>query len=500
MSSSKFNFSGLFIFEMANNHQGSVEHGVTIIKEMAAIARKYNVRAGVKFQYRHLDTFIHPDFRHDTKAKHISRFLSTEMTAEQFKIMVDACREEGLITICTPFDERSVDQIIEHKIEVIKVASCSADDWPLLSKISKAGKPIIASTGGLMMNQIDSLVSFFEHKNNDFAVLHCVGIYPSPNEVLNLNFIKKLKSRYKNITIGYSGHENPDNTDVVQLATALGAEIFERHVGVPTDTITLNDYSMNPEQVDKWIAAYQTAQTILGNNMKAVTSTEADSLLSLKRGVFVNRKIKKGESILPQDIFFAMPCQPNQLTSADFGKLRARFVASKDYVPNEGVFEKSQEDNYHKIRKYIHQAKGMLAEADVILNDKAEIELSFHYGVDRFEQFGCVLVNLVNREYCKKIIVMFAGQHHPEQKHLKKEETFHILSGELTVTLNGITNIIKKGDILTVERGDLHAFYSEDGVIFEEISTTHYRNDSFYTDTLIMDQDPLQRKMIVEEF
>ncbi len=43
MSSSKYNFSGLFIFEMANNHQGSVEHGIQIIKEMAAIARKYNV-------------------------------------------------------------------------------------------------------------------------------------------------------------------------------------------------------------------------------------------------------------------------------------------------------------------------------------------------------------------------------------------------------------------------------------------------------------------------
>ena len=58
MSSSKYNFSGLFIFEMANNHQGSVEHGIQIIKEMAAIARKYNVKAGVKFQYRHLDTFL----------------------------------------------------------------------------------------------------------------------------------------------------------------------------------------------------------------------------------------------------------------------------------------------------------------------------------------------------------------------------------------------------------------------------------------------------------
>ncbi len=498
--SSNFDFSGLFIFEMANNHQGSVEHGVRIIKEMAAIARQHGVKAGVKFQYRHLDTFIHPDYRHDTKAKHISRFLSTELTDDQFKILVDTCKAEGLVTICTPFDERSVDLIVKHKIEVIKIASCSADDWPLIGKIAQTDKSIIASTGGIDINQIDSLVSFLSHKNKNFAILHCVGIYPSPNETLNLNFVKKLKSRYPGITIGYSGHEDPENTDVIKIAMAVGAEIFERHVGVPTDTITLNNYSMNPEQVAKWLAAYQTANVILGEAIKALPAVEAESLLSLKRGVFVNRPIKKGETILPQDVYFAMPCQPGQLTSGEFGRLRARFVASKDYAANKGVFETYNEDNYHRIRKYIHQAKGMMAEAGIVLNEKAEVELSYHYGVDRFEQFGCVLVNLVNREYCKKIIVMFAGQHHPEQKHLKKEETFHVMSGSFTLTLNGLSRTLSKGDIITLERGDLHAFYSEHGVIFEEISTTHFRNDSFYTDKLIMEQDPLQRKMIVEEF
>jgi N-acetylneuraminate synthase len=390
--------------------------------------------------------------------------------------------------------------IVEHGIEVIKVASCSADDWPLINKIAQTDKPIIASTGGIDINQIDSIVSFFEHRNKNFAILHCVGIYPSPNDTLNLNFVKKLKARYPGVTIGYSGHEAPDNTDVVKMAMAVGAEIFERHVGVPTDSIVLNNYSMNPEQAAQWLAAYQTANEILGEDIKALTAVESESLLSLKRGVFVNRTIKKGETILPQDVYFAMPCQEGQLTSGEFGRLRARFVATQDYTVNKGVFETYTEDNYHRIRKYIHQAKGMMAEAGIVLNDKAEVELSYHYGVDRFEQFGCVLVNLVNREYCKKIIVMFAGQHHPEQKHLKKEETFHVMSGSFTLTLNGISRTLSKGDIITLERGDLHAFYSENGVIFEEISTTHFRNDSFYTDTLIMEQDPLQRKMIVEEF
>ena len=48
-------------------------------------------------------------------------------------------------------------------IDVIKIASCSAADWPLIKKIGEAGKPVIFSTGGLDLNQIDDLVSYFDH-------------------------------------------------------------------------------------------------------------------------------------------------------------------------------------------------------------------------------------------------------------------------------------------------------------------------------------------------
>lgn len=493
-------FDNLFIFEMANNHQGDVNHGINIIKEMGKIAKKHNIKAAVKLQYRQLDSFIHPDFRNDTKAKHISRFLSTELKQDQFLQLVNAIKAEGMISMCTPFDEASVDVILKHNIEVIKVASCSADDWPLLEKIVKTNKPIIASTGGLSLFEIDNLVTYLGHRDSNFAVLHCVGIYPSPNNVLNLNFISKLKHRYPDVCIGYSGHEAPDNYDVIKVAVAKGAKIFERHVGLPTDTITLNNYSMNPQETDKWIAEAKVAMEICGNNDKAITKDEADSLLSLKRGVFAKKDIKKGSKIKAEDVFFAMPCKEGQLNSSQFGRVRASFTASKDYKANESIFETSEIDNYYKIRKIIHEAKGLLSEAGVVLNENAEIELSHHYGLDKFHEFGILIVNLINREYCKKIIVVFPGQHHPEQHHIKKEETFHVLSGELGVSMNGIKSVLKKGAILTVERGVKHAFWSDKGAILEEVSTTHYRNDSFYTDPKINELDPMQRKTILEHF
>ena len=57
-------FENLFVLEMANNHDGSVEHGLKIIKKMAAVCKKYPMfQFAFKFQFRDLDTFIHPDYQ-----------------------------------------------------------------------------------------------------------------------------------------------------------------------------------------------------------------------------------------------------------------------------------------------------------------------------------------------------------------------------------------------------------------------------------------------------
>ena len=53
----------LFVFEMANNHMGNVEHGLKIIRKLHEVSSRFDFNFGVKLQYRDLDTFIHPDFR-----------------------------------------------------------------------------------------------------------------------------------------------------------------------------------------------------------------------------------------------------------------------------------------------------------------------------------------------------------------------------------------------------------------------------------------------------
>ena len=494
-------FDNLFIFEMANNHQGSVEHGLKIVREMAKIARRHKVRAAVKFQYRHLNTMIHPDYRDREDVKHIPRFLSTRLSEEEFLTMADAVRNEGMVLVVTPFDEKSVGLCMDHGVEIMKVASCSATDWPLLDAISETRRPTIVSTGGLSIYDIDNLVSFFRHRHADLALLHCVARYPVPNESLHMNFLNKLARRYPDVPIGYSGHEAPDNLDVVKIAVSKGARLFERHVGVPTETIKLNAYSMNPEQVDAWVGGAVTAHTICGVGYdRPIEQDEIDSLLSLKRGVFAAHTIRKGARLASKDVFFAMPCREGQLTSGDFGQKRASYTASKDYAKGAPIEEFRQTDPMIMVRSIIHDAKGMIYEAGVPLGKDVEVELSHHYGIQHFRQTGALIVSVVNREYCKKIIVLLPGQENPTHCHKLKEETFHVLSGDLVIVVNGIEHVLRRGEKIVVERGSWHSFKSVKGCVFEEISTTHRRGDSYYQDEQIAALDPMQRKTVVDEW
>ncbi len=205
----------LVVFDMANNHNGDVNHGLKIIREIHEVCKEFkeDFIFGFKFQYRDLDTFIHPDYKDRMDIKYVKRFSETRLNDDEFKLMKEEVDKLGFISVCTPFDEESVDKIVEQEFDMIKIASCSFTDWPLLEKVTQADLPIIASTASYKLEEIDKVVSFFEHRNKNLILMHCIGEYPTEKESLQLNQIDLLKKRYPEIKIGFSTHEEPENID-----------------------------------------------------------------------------------------------------------------------------------------------------------------------------------------------------------------------------------------------------------------------------------------------
>ena len=490
-----FDFKNLFILDLANNHQGDLDHAENIIRQLGIVVEKHGIRAALKFQFRQLETFIHPDFIDRTDVPHIPRFVSTRLSVDDYTRLIVAARNANLLTMCTPFDERSVDIIEGLDIDIIKVASCSVTDTPLLERIAASKMPTIASTGGASIEQIDNMVFLFTDKNVNFALHHCVSIYPTPTHKMELNQIGFLAARYPNIDIGWSTHEDPNDTTTIQLAAAKGAVLFERHVGLETDEHKLNAYSSNPEQVDAWLAAFANAKSALGAKNRSPSSMEeVEALNDLKRGVFLREDTKSGTSLTLNDVFFAMPLMPGALEAGDWkdGITIDKDLKAHDSIPkNQASDERSQKV---RIDAIVRQVKGMLNDARIKVNQDSGIEISHHYGLDRFREFGAVIIDVINREYCKKLICQLPRQKHPYHFHKRKEETFQILYGDLEVEKDGEPYVLKEGDLFLVEPNHWHKFSTMHGVIFEEISTTHYNDDSFYQDEAIQKLPREERK------
>ena len=476
----------LFVLEMANNHMGDINHGLKIIRNFHKVTKKFDFDFAFKFQYRDIDTFIHPEYKKRTDLKYVKRFLETKVSQNDFLTLKKEAEKLGFITMCTPFDEKSVDLVEKQNYSIIKVASCSFNDWPLLERIGQSDKPVIISTGGAELEEVDKVVSFFHHRNKHFAIMHCVGEYPTKEENLQLNQITLFKNRYSNVPIGFSTHEEPDDFLPVQLAVAKGAQIFERHVGIKTDKYELNAYSSTPEQIENWLIAAQRALIaggVIGERAPHGEKEMAD-IRQFQRGVFAKESFKKGDLIDVKGVFFAFPNQPGQIIANQMSKYRY-FYAKKDIKKNEPIIDVELKDNREKIYEIVKGIDKILKKAGVIFPSRVDLEISHHYGIEKFDKYGLCMITCVNRDYCKKLLVVFPGQFHPTQYHKKKEETFHILYGKFIVTLNSKKHIFKPGDVITIKPGIKHSFTTVNGGILEEISSTHFVNDSFYTDKKI---------------
>ncbi len=492
-------FGNLFVLELANNHMGDIRHGIDVIRAFGGVCQKFpEFKFAFKLQYRHLDTFVHPSMRNRMDLKYIKRFEETRLTREDFDLLVAEIRKNGFLAMSTPFDNASVGVIVEQQLDIIKVASCSFTDWPLLEEIAKTDKPIIASTAGASLDEIDRVVSFLTHRDKTFAILHCVGEYPTPDNKLHLNQIDLLRERYPGVCVGFSTHEDPGNTEIVKMGVAKGVSIFEKHVGLVSGRYALNSYSASPEQVQLWLEAARYAKSVCGESSRALTVNvaERESLQSLRRGVFARRPINAGETLSGENVYFAFPPKAGQFTANDWGKY-ATFTASTDIGVDEAIDSANVifRDDRAKVLEIASRVREIISKSGIVIPGGVDLEISHHYGLDAFDSVGLTMLTIINRGYCKKVLVLLPGQKHPEQYHKAKEETFHVLYGEVNLSLNGQDSVRRQGDVVTIEPGVRHAFETRDGCVIEEISSTHFKNDSFYTDENI--QKNLNRKTML---
>lgn len=310
-------FDELFVLELANNHWGRLERGLRIVREFGTVSRYNGVRAAIKLQFRDVDRFIHKDWRNRDDVRYIKKTRDTQLSKEDMTTLVEEIRKNNCLRMATPFDEKSVDLCVELGIEIIKLASSDINDWVLIEKIAKTHKPVIASTGGSSLKDVDDLVTFFANRNVPLALNHCVSIYPSEDAELEMNQIDFLRARYPNNTIGFSTHEYHDWTSSIMIAYAKGARTFERHIDIDADGIAVSPYCSKPEQVDEWFRSFKKAKEMCGapgTAKRIPPEKEVRYLDALVRGVYAREDLPEGHMLTDKDVYLAIPLLQGQLS------------------------------------------------------------------------------------------------------------------------------------------------------------------------------------------
>lgn len=265
--------------EIGINHNGDTSVARKLI-DVAALAGC----EGVKFQKRTVEVVYTPE---ELAKPRESPFGETngdlkralEFGQAEYEEIDAYCRAKPMAWTASGWDEASVDFIDQFDPPFYKIASASLTDDGLLRHTRAKGKPIVLSTGGSSLDQIDHAVDVLG--KDDLILLHCCSAYPSQYSELNLRAIPVLRQRY-GVPIGYSGHETGIASSVA--AATLGACIVERHVTMDRSLWGSDQAaSLEPNGIMRVVRDIRLVETALGDGVKTVYPSEIPVMQKLRR-------------------------------------------------------------------------------------------------------------------------------------------------------------------------------------------------------------------------
>ena len=260
------------IAEIGINHNGDVE----IAKKLIDMAKECGADA-VKFQKRTIDIVYTKELLDSPRQSpwgmtQRAQKEGLELGKKEYDEIHSYCREKEIYWFASAWDEKSQEFLRQYDLLFNKIASTMLTHKILVDMVVEEGKHTFISTGMSNFEQIDRVVSIFEKKRCPYTLMHCISVYPCPDEWCNVEMIKTLKDKYK-CPVGYSGHEAGVLPSV--LATTLGAVAIERHITIDR-TMYGSDQSSSLEKHGLELVMRDTRRVkqILGSGKKIIIPEE----------------------------------------------------------------------------------------------------------------------------------------------------------------------------------------------------------------------------------
>jgi len=203
-----------------------------------------------------------------------------EFNLKDYDTIDKYCREKGIIWFASSWDGLSAHFVNGYNVPCYKIASACLTHIDLLKRVRSNGKPVILSTGGSTMGQIEKAVEILGRE--DLIILHCVANYPCEDNEINLRVINVFQLIFPGIPIGYSGHEIGILPSVA--AVAMGACLAERHITLDKN-MPGSDHkaSLEPQEFKQMIDEIRRIEKIRGDGIKRVLPSEIPVMAKLRR-------------------------------------------------------------------------------------------------------------------------------------------------------------------------------------------------------------------------
>lgn len=296
------------IAEVGHNHQGDLETALKLIR-----AASHSGASAVKFQKRANKTLFSNEAYNapytgknsygETYGLHRE---ALEFGENEYRKCIDEAVRCGIVFFATAFDFESADFLSGLKMPAYKIASGDLKSIPLIEYVAKIGQPIILSTGGGSMEDIERAVTSILKVNTNLALLQCTAGYPPEYSELNLKVIETLRKKYPDVTIGYSGHDSGIAMSLVSYL--LGARVIEKHFTLNRAMKgTDHSFSLEPQGMQKLVRDLERTRLALGDGIKKVYPSEIAPIKKMGKSIFYAKDLPQGAKLESNDFEFRSP-------------------------------------------------------------------------------------------------------------------------------------------------------------------------------------------------
>jgi len=334
------------IAEIGHNHQGSLQKARELFRE-AKLAGAHAVKLqkrdnrGLYTRAAYNKPYDNENSFGATYGEH-REFL--ELGLNEYRDLQQYARELDIDFFATAFDIASADFLKTLDMPAYKIASGDLKSTPLLEYVARFGKPLILSTGGALIDDVQRAYDAIMPINPQLAILQCTAGYPAAFEELDLRVVEEYHERFPDAVIGYSGHDNGIAMPVA--AYVLGARIVEKHFTLNRAMKgTDHAFSLEPVGLRKMVRDLERTGKALGNGVKKIYESEKAPIIKMGKSLVVARDLPSGHVLGPGDIVMKSPgggIPPYELDKV-LGRMTLKALFEDDFLSFEVLSEPNPE-------------------------------------------------------------------------------------------------------------------------------------------------------------